>query len=194
MAKPGAAPTKLLHTLATGECLTVTDLIKELSLNRRQVVDAAAKLLARGYLERMGTGCYQLTETGLEAAREGIVITSGPKGPTGTIPRHSGTFRERAWRAMRVRHRFTIGEIVADAGRGDPAADRQNATRYIRYLRAAGYVGELPRRVPGTAIGSNGFKRFVLINNTGPRAPVYRGEAKAIHDFNLGKDIPCTKN
>lgn len=191
--KPGTAPTMLLQALKAGSCLTVDQLIEELDLTRRQVSNAATLLLRRNYLERMGAGCYQLTPAGRVAAESGEVITSGPKGPTGKVPQHRDTFRERAWRAMRVRHRFTIGEIVADAGRGKEKSDRQNAMRYVRYLRAAGYLGELPRRQRGTATGSNGFKQFVLIRNTGPRAPVFRAGKATMHDFNLGEDVPCAQ-
>ena len=96
--KPGTAPNMLLQALKTGNCLTVGQLIECQDLTRRQVSNAATLLLRRNYLERMGAGCYQLTPSGRVAAEAGEEITSGPKGPTGKVPQHRDTFRERALR------------------------------------------------------------------------------------------------
>jgi len=188
---PGKAPTAVLQELADGSCKTIDALEAALDLTRRQVSDAAACLLRRDYLMRSGAGCYQLTEAGVAAAASGEVIRSGPRGPSGAIPVHRDTLRERAWRAMRVARHFTLDDIVADAARADEAGARENTRKYIGRLAEAGFVRELPRRQSGTALTSNGFKRFILSRNTGPKAPVYRAALKAIHDFNTGEDVPC---
>lgn len=189
---PGAAATALLSAMADGARHEICGLADALGLSRRQISDAAAKLARRGMVARTSPGKYRLTEAGLDAHATGKTITSGPKGPTNARHILRDTFRERAWRAMRVRKTFTIGEIVADANRSeDETAARDNARRYISALKSAGYVGELARRVPGTAPGSNGFKRFVLMHNTGPRAPVFRASVNALHDPNTGEDVPC---
>lgn len=190
-AKPGAAPTALLRHLQGGACLTLDQMESELGLNRRQASDAASKLLRRDYLMKMAVGCFQLTEKGMAAAASGEIITSGPMGPTGVIATHRSTFRERAWLAMRITRRFTIGQIVAAAAREGEKNARENTRKYLVQLRRAGFVKELPTRVSGTSRGSNGFKRFMLVRNTGPRAPVYRAELQVVHDFNAGEDVPC---
>ncbi len=92
---------------------------------------------------------------------------------------------------MRIRRRFTIGDVVADAARDDEKNAHNNATRYIGALRRAGYVRALPKRRPGSAPSSNGFKVFSLMKNTGPRAPVWLRAKKLLHDFNTGEDVPC---
>lgn len=189
--KPGAAPTALLRHLEGGACMTVDQVSAGLGINRRQVSDAAASLLRRDYLMKMAIGCYQLTEAGLAAARAGEVITSGPVGKTGAIPRYKDTFRQRAWSSMRFNGRFTIGQVVRAAARDGETNARENARKYISQLCRAGYVKELPRRAPGTAISSNGFKRFMLVRNSGRIAPVYRMEYRVMHDFNTGEDVPC---
>lgn len=190
--KPGAVATALLHNLASGACLTADQMAGSLGVTRAQAVTAAGKLIRRGYLVKMATGCFQLSESGSAAAASGEVITSGPIGKTGAIATHRNTFRERAWIAMRIRRRFTIGQIVASAGREGERNARENARKYISQLCRAGFVKQLLNRQPGTCMGSNGFKRFMLARDTGPRAPVYRAELQVIHDFNTGEDVPCS--
>lgn len=184
----GAAATALLRALV-GAPLSRDEAIKALNISQRQATNAARNLLRRGYLALGPNALYQLTAEGAAAAEAGVIIRGGPKGQVKLV---KDTLRARAWCAMRVRRTFTIGEIVADAvvsGEGQP---RDNIARYLSRLQAAGYVREQRRRQPGTAIGSNGFKRFVLVRNTGPLAPVFRSEAHCVFDPNLGKETPCT--
>ncbi len=70
-----------MRCLADGACRTIDDLNDMLDLTRRQISDGAARLVLRDYAERVEIGCYQLTVAGLEAARQGEVITSGPWRP-----------------------------------------------------------------------------------------------------------------
>lgn len=193
---PGTLPTTLLHHLADGSCRTIAELEADLGLSRRQVSDGAAKLAMRKYLCRMERGCYQLSDLGLVAASEAEVITSGPIRPDTKRVRTKveNTFRDRAWRSMRFRRQFTIGDIVADARTDADADPDNNVARYLRYLKAAGYVSELRTRQPGTRLTSGGFKRFSLVKDSGPIAPVYRPKTGTLHDYNLGEDVPCRKN
>lgn len=190
--KPGAVPTALLSHLASGDvCLTVDQMAEALGVSRQQALNAAAKLLRRNYLVKMAVGCFQLSDEGRAAANAGTVITSGPMGKTGAVPQHRDTFRQRAWASIRFNQRFTIGQIVRAAAREGEKNARENARKYIAQLAAAGFVKELPRRAPGHAHGSNGFKRFMLVRNTGRRAPVFRAEMQVMRDFNTGEDVPC---
>lgn len=189
---PGKAPTALLHRLASRDCMTIGELVAELDLTKRQVSDAAAGLLRRGYLQRMGIGCYQLTDAGMAAAAAGEVVTSGRTGPRDKVPEVRNTLRQRAWRAMRIRRQFTVPDLVMDAATSADGNASDNLQRYLRLLRSAGYIAPHPRRAPGAALTSNGFKRWILIRNTGPRAPAALSKIRAVHDFNTGEDFPCT--
>lgn len=189
--KPGAVATALLHHMRGGACMTVDQIAEHFGIRRPQAYAAAACLLRRDYLIKMAVGCFQLSDAGLEAAISGKVIKSGPKGKTGAIPRQKDTFRQRAWTSMRFNGRFTISQIVRAAARADDANARENARKYISQLCQAGFVKELPKRAPGTAISSNGFKRFMLVRNSGRLAPVWRQEFRTMHDFNTGEDVPC---
>ncbi len=190
--KPGAVPTALLQHLQSGVCLTVDQMAEALGITKQQAMNAALKLMGRDYLVKMAVGCFQLSDAGIAAALAGTVITSGPKGKTGAIATHGNTFRQRAWTSIRFNKRFTIGQIVRAAARTDEKNARENARKYIAQLCWAGLVKELPRRLAGTAQNSNGFKRFVLIRDTGRRAPVYRSELRVMHDFNTGEVLPCS--
>lgn len=189
----GVLPTTILNALADGSCRTMDDLVAELGLSRRQVSDGAARLAYRKYLCRMERGCYQLTDAGLAAAATGEVITSGPLGPdTGSVRNKvSNTFRDRAWRAMRVRRQFTVGDIAADAATETDRNPRNNVARFLCFLRQAGYVTELRSRQSGTRLTSPGYKRFSLLRDTGPLAPAFRPKTGMLHDYNLGEDVPC---
>lgn len=175
MTAPGELPNTILATLAGGVCMTIDQLDANLPLTRRQISDGAAKLILRGLAERVEAGCYQLTPAGQQALAAGTTITSGPRG------RHTGgmrkaprdTLRQRAWTAMRMSGAFTIGDIAMAAGRAGDAAPETNVQRYLHRLKKAGYVTELQVRARGTALTSNGFKRFRLLKDTGPLAPVW---------------------
>ncbi len=188
---PGKAPTALLERLAQGQCLTISQLAEGLDLTHRQVSDAAAILLRRGLLDRMAVGCYQLTEAGVDAAAAGEIITSGPRGPRERHRDVRNTLRERAWRAMRIRRRFTVLDLIMDAANDADRNPSDNLCRYLRALKLTGYVVELPSRKEGTAVTSNGHKRWMISRDTGPRAPAVLSKVPGIHDFNTGEDVPC---
>lgn len=173
---PGVIPTTVLHNLADGACRTIDQLDEVLELNRRQISDGAAKLIYRGFLERIETGCYQLTKAGLKAAESGEEITSGPWKPDVAKSRkpRPNTFRQRAWNAMRMAEIFTYSELIVAAAGKDDKNPLSNIQRYVRKLIQAGYVSPLPTRKGGTRITSNGFKQFLLRPNNGPIAPVVR--------------------
>lgn len=188
---PGKAPTALLQKLSGGLCLTIEQLAEDLDLTKRQVSDAAAKLLRRNYLERMAIGCYQLTPEGLAAAAAGEVIRSGPRGPRDKVREVSDTFRQRAWSSMRMQRLFTVPDIVLEASRPTDGNPADNLHRYLKALARAGYVKVSPNRVSAPAPTSNGYMRFLLQRDTGPRAPVVLSKQPGIHDFNTGEDVLC---
>lgn len=188
---PGKAPTALLQRLSTGVCLTVEQLAEDLDLTKRQISDAAARLLRRDYLERMAVGCYQLTPLGLKAAAAGEVIRSGPRGPRNQVRDVQDTLQQRAWTAMCNQYAFTVPDLVLHAAK--PEEDKADKTigRYLRVLEKAGYVEASPHRIAGASLTSNGFKMYRIAKKTGPRAPAVLSKVSGIHDFNLKRDVLC---
>lgn len=180
----------VLNAIDPDACLTMDELERVTGLTRRQISNGAARLVQRRYIERVERGCFQLTETGLVARQNGVVLTSGPNGPL-MRPRvnKQNTFRARCWRAMRLRGKFTLSDLVALASQDEGGA-RTNATRYVRLLTQAGYLREL-RREKGDALTSNGFKRWSLIRNTGPAAPVPKTDGSEVWDPNTEQVYAC---
>lgn len=193
---PGTVPTTLLHALGDGACRTIDDLDARLPLSRRQISDGAGMLIMRGLMERIEVGCYQLTADGRAAAASGRVISSGPIRPDRGRCRapQTGTLRQRAWNAMRMGGAFTIGDLVMAGCDGSEKSAASNLQRYLKSLVRAGYVAELPVRARGTKQTSNGFKRYRLLRDTGPVAPVWRPSKHDLFDHNLGdagEVVPC---
>ncbi|MGM4981898.1 hypothetical protein [Rhizobium sp. 11_C7_N12_5] len=189
----GSLPTTILHHLSDGACQTIDALNEQLGLDRRQISDGAARLVLRGYLERIETGCYQLTDAGRVAAERGEVIKAGPWRPDTAKVRKPvrNTFRQRVWSAMRMGGTFTLADVVMAAATAEDDNPKDNASRFVRHLKACGYIAELPVRQAGTRLTSTGFKRYRLLRDTGPIAPQYRPKSGVIHDFNTGEDIAC---
>ncbi len=176
--------------LADGGCRTIAELAEMAGIDRKKVSTTMCRLILRGLAERVERGCFRLTERGMQSARDGEVIRSGPQ------KRHSGltrprrnSFRQRAWAAMRMSGKFTVPEILRLAARpGTRGGSADNLHRYLRALEQAGYVRRLPVRQRGTAPGSNGFIRWMLVRDSGPQAPTVRRDGSVL-DRNTGEII-----
>lgn len=179
-------------------CVKHHAIVKHTGLTGRQVANACAKLVEHGYMVRenyaddtVKPGCYRLTKLGQAALEEGARLTSGPKGPTGQIRPHADSLRDRAWRAMRIRRKGSIPELIGlllDAG-GDEADTKRatnNLQKYFRQLALAGYLMEMRRDAP-ESLTSNGAKRYLLVRDTGPLAPITQERAGTMYDQNERK-------
>lgn len=195
MAGSGVHQMAILQTLESGDCLTVDTIGERTAISNRKVAKAAGKLIARGFVERIERGCYQLTEDGQTFVASGVDIISGPqKAHTGQKAPVANTLRQRAWTVMRMSGAFTIGDLQIAAASGDERDAVGNLRRYLKALTAAGYVMEMPVRAAGTKLTSNGFKRWRLLKDTGPLAPVVSAKVSGLIDHNFGKPgevVPC---
>ncbi len=185
---PRAIPTAVMNSLADGTCRTMEQLNETLDLNRRQISQGATKLIFRGLLERVEVGCYQLTAAGKEAVAEGVQLTSGPIKPDRgkcRVPQRD-TLRQRAWNTIRMGSAVTITDLLMAAKMGGERTAENNLHGYLRALVKFGYLIELPCRASGTKRNSNGFKRWRILKDTGPIAPVWRAASNTLFDHNLG--------
>ncbi|WP_119167082.1 helix-turn-helix domain-containing protein [Algihabitans albus] len=186
--------TRVLRALPDqGRCVTVPDLAEELTMPRKEVSKALVVLHERGLAKRQRPGCYLVTEAGMLARRNGEAIASGPRSAhTGRRNANAQpTLRDKAWRAMRSLDKFTLGDLIELTGGGgrDPES---NLRRYLRGLKAAGYLAELRFREPGTAPSSPGAKRYRLIKNSGPLPPRISQKRDDLYDPNTGESHPLT--
>lgn len=180
--------TLLLHRLGAGGGV-IGELAADLALDHGQISQAAALLIARGYVERQERGCFALTEAGRAARDSGVTIESGVTGP-GRAPRRPArrTIRQRAWNAMRITRTFTVADLTTTVARDGDGDVEENLRRYVCALADAGYLVRSSRRRPGTAPGSNGFRVYSLARDTGPVAPVISRLHGSVIDFNLSRN------
>lgn len=170
---------------------TIDELDARLPIGRKQIATAAAKLIQRSFVERLETGVYALTATGRKALEDGAALTSGPHRGRRKHPAFADTLQQRAWNAMRLAGRFTIGDIATLAGRPEDKGVEGTLQRLFHRLARAGYLTELPKRVRGTEPGSNGFKQWRLTRDTGARAPQFLERQQAFKDVNTREVFPC---
>lgn len=166
------------------KCITEAHLVELTGLNANQVRQSAATLCKNGLLEKTGKGCHKITRAGKQA------LAAGENGRGARV--WPDTLRVRIWRAIRIRRKFSIADIIAlvadENSRGDITS---NVQKYVRALTLAGYLVEMSRREQGTAPTSNGYKRWWLqdAKDTGPKAPVWRAGKKSVYDPNTDAEI-----
>jgi hypothetical protein len=169
-------------------------------LTSRQVADACATLVRNGLLAqckyadgRVRPGQYKLTAPGRRALETAQQVVSGPKAPHGTARPTPGSQRERCWRAMRIKLKFSVADIMrlvacdCDAVAQQRAED--NIGKYVRALARVGYLQVLPKREAGSAVSSPGWLRYLLVVDTGPKAPHVR-RAGVVFDPNIDAEVP----
>lgn len=169
-----------------GDPVTIGALGEKLGDKNRRVARSMEALRRRGLVERLEDGLYKLTPAGEETRALGIKLKSGPNGPHTGIVAKPAPFREALWQALRMSDgATTIPDLLSLIPEHLHSNDRTNARKYIGRLIDAGYVVALSHRDPGTAPTSNGFKRYRLINNTGPKMPFWSLKHKRLIDPNL---------
>lgn len=185
----GTSQTALLHHLGNS-CKTIEVLCEEMGLSRKQISYAASALIGKEYLERVERGCFQLTDAGRIAVERGEQITSGPRGQLRSLRRAaSDTLRQRAWNVMRIQRRFSIPDLLTAATTGTEIRAGDNLQHYCKALSDAGILRRLPARQRGTALTSNGFAQYTLVQDLGHIAPVHRKKARLVIDHNSGKEM-----
>ncbi len=198
--RPGGVPgrtftDRILDVLPPpGEPVTIFELVERIGAENRRVVQAIDVLRRRGFVKRVHRGRYILTPAGRAFQKsDDHQITSGPNGPhTGPWRRGGGKFKAAFWAALRMSDSaVTIDDVLAlipETLHGRNPTD--NAYQFLSRLQTAGYVAELARREAGTALTSNGFKRWRLIKNTGPKTPYWSLKYGRLIDPNLPFDTP----
>jgi len=174
---------KVLAALADKSPLAPAALGRASGVTGKSLENALYRLRKHAFVA-IERGCYRITEPGRAFLETGKRFTSGPRGPQPGRRLHRGTLRERAWRAMRIKVKFSSAEIVSLAAKGAESNPDSNVGKYLRALERAGYLMALARREAGTAPTSNGFRRYVLVRNSGPQAPRWLPNHAAVYDPN----------
>ena len=160
-------------------CISEARLVELTGLNAKQVKQTASTLIGNGLMEKTIKGCLRLTSAGRQAVESGASIRNRRA--------LKDTLRVRVWRAIRIRRKFTVPDIIGlvadETARGDITS---NVQKYVRALWKAGYLMEMQKREQGTSLTSNGYKRYWLydLKDTGPQAPVWSVEKQTVYDPN----------
>lgn len=176
------------HGLA--ECVDEARLAQLTGYSDKQVENACQNLRRHGFIERTGAGCHRLTTAGSEALAAGYGLRSGPRGPQKKGHRRLARgLRQRVWNCLRTGKKLTIDDVVLRVIDGHERDPRSNIGKYLAGLKLAGYVMPVRREAPLTPT-SNGARRWVLVNDSGPLAPVVRVGRQAVYDPNTEQETP----
>jgi len=172
----------ILRAIGSDACLTIEALEAATGLSRKAISQACTKLVYRGFVDRVETGCFQLTKEGRIVVSNNAVLNSAPIRPFGKKRKHGKSMRIRIWRAVRLKQKFTISDIVTLASKNEKAP-RDSVQRYLRLLFQSGYLRDLK--------SDKRTRRYVLIRDTGPEAPMIQRDKKAVYDPNTEETYPC---
>lgn len=150
------------------------------------LVDCLGRLRRRKLIE-LDARRYRLTAAGRAFLAAGKSFVSGPRGAYTGKRLVKNTLRERVWRAIRIRRKFSAFEILPLAVKGERDAE-SNARKYFRVLTRAGYLSELPTRQHGDTPAGSGFKRFLLVRDSGPQAPCWLPSRGIVFDPNTEEE------
>ena len=179
----------VIFKAAPRDCITEARLVELTGQDAKSVEMSCLKLRKHGFLVRTARDCHKLTAAGRAAVAQGAKVRSGPQGPrTGRVVQ-LGSLRARAWAAMRIKRRFSIADLVMLCAEGGERDIESNLQRYLKALARAGYVRQLQTRERGTALTSNGFVRWLLIQDTGSLPPIWRPKRDTVHDPNTEQDV-----
>ncbi|BCB26451.1 hypothetical protein SKTS_13370 [Sulfurimicrobium lacus] len=173
--------------LAHLDCVDIDLLVHHTKMERKQIANSCAILVNRELIERIKPGCYKLLPAGHVLIARGFEVKSGPRGET-AVKQHTDTLRMKAWRAMRQRKKFSLGDLLVLVANGGEKAIENNVGQYLRALERAGYLTRMARREPGTAMTSNGFIRYLLVKDSGPLAPIWRPSKETVYDPNTQEE------
>lgn len=165
-----------------------------LELTVKQVIKARGRLHSKGYVGHKSGGVYFITDKGINAIESNDYIRSGPTGPyTAKCQKiHKGTLIYYLWAALRTKGTATISELLTLTPIESKDYDKtyENARRLLHWLHKAHIIRKLPRKQAGLSQTSNGFIRYQLMIDLGPKHPVIRVRKHQIFDQNKQINIP----
>ena len=164
-----------------GACLTLDELVAQ-GGERRKVASVMVRLISLGHVRRLERAGFVHREGVGEGESADLVSRRVTHKPwLHTRRQHKPTIRQRAWAALRILGKASVPELQGWAG---DDVKPSNLQKYLHLLERAGFVQRLDLREPGTAPTSNGHVRWLLVRDSGPKAPVYRPRFDSVFDPN----------
>lgn len=158
-----------------------------LGKDKAGVVKAIQAIKRRGLVEIPERGAYALTAEGIAWVNAGKVIKAGQ----GVRPRTATRgLRQRAWWVIRARKIVTLPELLSTLVESGEKGAASNLSSYLGPLVKVGFLAVMKQRAPGSAITSNGHRRYQMIRDNGRLAPVIRQKDRVVFDPNTGEVFP----
>ncbi|GAB7082321.1 helix-turn-helix domain-containing protein [Megalodesulfovibrio paquesii] len=162
-------------------CATTAEVHAAVGYAANSVRRALRTLRERGLVTSL-EGLHELTAKGRAWIDAGLEITSGPR-PGQAQSRHAQTLRAKAWRALRLKGKCSLDDLLMLVADGTEKDAEKQLRRYCRALEAAGYL--VPMR-SGWLLPAD--------RNTGPEAPAYNSKTRTVTDPNTGDVWPLPRN
>ncbi|MBF0141323.1 MAG: hypothetical protein HQL74_13725 [Magnetococcales bacterium] len=172
-----------LYHLVDG-AMTGKGLAVALGIQGKKLYAITTNLHGRGLVEKLAGGSWCLTARGILAAKEGWKIRGGRPGVE-RVPRKGGwTTRDKAWAALI--NRGGKGTLLDLAEEIDLRAPHQlhNIGCYFGALEKSGHLSRSHKKDLSGPTTNPGRHIWLLINNTGPKAPLWRSSKGEVVDRN----------
>jgi hypothetical protein len=178
-----------LNVLVEGRGIDAAGIARMSGVKDKSLENALAKLRRSAFIELVDGGLYRITDAGRAFVAAGKRLTSGPRGTQHGHRLWRKSLRQRAWHAMRLRRKFTVEDILLRAAEAGDLDAETNLGKFLRALVAAGYLTVLSRTKDANApTTSNGVKRYLLVRDSGPRAPVWSDKRGSMYDPNTDEE------
>ncbi len=170
----GASAMHLLHHLSQGqEAQSVEQISTRLGWSAVQVHARLIALQGRHWVASPGGNVWVVTDKGHAAS-----AARSPVGPSGKHAK-GRELRMRIWRALRCLVKASLDDLLPLVAVAEPSAHlRRGIQRYLRVLERAGYAQRY---------GTYGNYRWLLVQNTGPKAPTWGERGQQFCDHNTGQ-------
>ncbi|MBF0454975.1 MAG: hypothetical protein HQL72_09220 [Magnetococcales bacterium] len=156
----------------------------------KQISNALETLKRRAWVRYVSPAWF-LTDSGLQAAKSGESVRCGDRGKAGVRVSERRTFRDCAWRMLNnMGGSATIDELLPLLGKEESRSHHHNLSGYFNALCATGLITRNSRPVKGIALTSPGAVEWILLDYTGPKAPIWRQSKGEIFDPNSGEIYP----
>jgi len=170
---------------------------------RKQVVKCLGRLIGRGLAKaltaheqafpRTQNGGYEATKDGRAFEKAGRNVSEHVLDyPAVTKPKvgpkaNGDAFRDDLWKAFRFKKKASLRELIEVVDKHGVVKVDTLAAAWMKALIGAGVAVLLPVRERGFAPTSNGFKRYALLRDLGPKPP--KPAADFLLDQNTGERI-----
>ncbi len=156
-------------------------------LKKRRLVDNCAT--GKGVSIGLKRGTYAISDSGLEWVTSGKVISPGQG--TRRLWTKTRGLSERAWWYFRTFRVATLLDILNSQASGKEKTAYKHLHLYVTALEVAGILMRTIYRVP--VPGRLGLVQWQLVQDLGPKTPVWRQIANEIFDPNGRKVFSLTR-